>query len=383
MPEEQTMYAPKHPPGSNLKGGGFRGGPKRWTGAGPRPARHIPWPEIFKHHISVLEGHLKMVDMIRKHTVPDTGNWRTIVPMVERTQEMLRMAKDATRSFIPPPNEREKVPIGSSSASMYPGYSPADHEYGKAAQEFGQQWSAAKSQGVEFQPTPDGPQYEFSQAKGVKRGTLTKIRAAKAALREGSGSGSGSGSDVAPPPAVTNGTHPSKQRRDAKSEDDEKDEANPYFVVDTNPTPVNLPGISHKPAERGSSTEAPVESVAVKPKKAKTKHNGAVPTGSEKQVEFEDISGEVDVRMKEKEEKRKRKDEKKRKRESGESISLEAVADSEKPKKKKSKKLEGATEASETVSKKRRGSNGEESLEGEGSKKVKKSKKHKEKAGDS
>ena len=41
-----------------------------------------------------------MIDMIRKHTVPDTGNWRTIVPMVERTQEMLRMAKDATRNFV-------------------------------------------------------------------------------------------------------------------------------------------------------------------------------------------------------------------------------------------------------------------------------------------
>ena len=266
---------------------------------------------------------------------------------------------------------------------MYPGYSPADHEYGKAAQEFGQQWSAAKSQGVEFQPTPDGPQYEFSQAKGAKRGTLAKIQATKAARGEGTGSGSGSGSDVAPPPVATNGTHLSRQRQDVKSEDDEKEGANPYFVVDTNPTPVNLPGISHKPVKRGSSTEAPAESAGVKSKKAKTKHDGTVPTGSEKRVEFEDISGEVDVRMKEKEEKRKRKDEKKRKRESGESIGLEAVADSEKPKKKKTKKLEGETEAGETVSKKRRGSTGEESLEGEGSKKVKKSKKHKEKAGDS
>ncbi|MCJ1376924.1 hypothetical protein MMC17_000014 [Xylographa soralifera] len=375
MPEEQSMYAPKHPPGSNLKGGGFRGGPKRWTGAGPRPARHIPWPEIFKHHISVLEGHLKMIDMIRKHTVPDTGNWRTIVPMVERTQEMLRMAKDATRSFIPPPNEREKVPIGSSSASMYPGYSPADHEYGKAAQEFGQQWSAAKSQGVEFQPTPDGPQYEFSQAKGVKRGTLAKIRAAKAVLGEGSGSGLGSGLDAAPLPVATNGIHPSTQREDVHSEDDENQGANPYFVVDTNPTPVNLPGLSHKPAKRASSTEAPAEPVGVKPKKAKTKHDGAVLTGNEKRVEFEDISGEVDARMKEKAEKRKRKEEKKRKRESGESIGLEAVAESEKPKKKKSKKLEGVAEASDTVSKKRRGSNGDEPQEG--SKKAKKLKKHK------
>lgn len=44
--DKQTMYAPKHPPGSEFKGGGLRGGPKRWTGNGPRPARHIPWPEV-------------------------------------------------------------------------------------------------------------------------------------------------------------------------------------------------------------------------------------------------------------------------------------------------------------------------------------------------
>jgi len=41
-----------------------------------------------------------MIDMVRKHTVPNSGNWRTIVPMVERTQEMLRMAKDVSRTFV-------------------------------------------------------------------------------------------------------------------------------------------------------------------------------------------------------------------------------------------------------------------------------------------
>ena len=35
-----------HGPGPDTKGGGFRGGPKRWTGRGPAPARHIPWPEV-------------------------------------------------------------------------------------------------------------------------------------------------------------------------------------------------------------------------------------------------------------------------------------------------------------------------------------------------
>ena len=56
--------------------------------------------QIFKHHISVIEGHLRMIDMVRKHTVPNSDNWRTVVPMVERTQEMLRMAEDVSRTFV-------------------------------------------------------------------------------------------------------------------------------------------------------------------------------------------------------------------------------------------------------------------------------------------
>ena len=108
-------------PGEESKGGEYHGGPRRWTGRGPPPARHIPWPEvrltpsrifkfklattnaghqIFKHHISVIEGHKKMVDMVRKHTVSGTGNWRTINDMFNRTEEMLKMSKQLSYSFV-------------------------------------------------------------------------------------------------------------------------------------------------------------------------------------------------------------------------------------------------------------------------------------------
>ncbi|MCJ1247765.1 hypothetical protein MMC30_004980 [Trapelia coarctata] len=373
--EKQTMYAPKHPPGSELKGGGLRGGPKRWTGNGPRPARHIPWPEIFKHHISVIEGHLKMIDMVRKHTVPNSGNWRTIVSMVERTQEMLRMAKDVSRTFVPPANTREQVPIGSSSASMYPGYSPADHEYGKAAEEFGAQWAAAKAQGLEFQTPPDGPHYEFSQARGVKRPTLAKIRAAKAALGEGSGSGTGSGSDAGLRGTTSTGPQPSGQSEAAKSEDEKADDSNPYFVVDTKPTPVNIPGLSHQPTKRASGVDSPPESASKSSKKVKTKHDGEISNPHEKRVEFEDITGEVDARMKEKEEKRKRKEEKrKRKRESEESVEAQAaVAKVDKPKKKKSKKVNDESNVNGSASKKRYGPSDVEAAGEDGTKKKRRS----------
>lgn len=41
-----------------------------------------------------------MLEMVKKHTVPETGNWRSICPMVDRTYDMLRMAKDVARNFV-------------------------------------------------------------------------------------------------------------------------------------------------------------------------------------------------------------------------------------------------------------------------------------------
>src|SRR5436305_14745867 len=40
-----TIEMPRGPQ-TGPKGDGSRGGPGRWDGTGPRPARHIPWPEV-------------------------------------------------------------------------------------------------------------------------------------------------------------------------------------------------------------------------------------------------------------------------------------------------------------------------------------------------
>lgn len=260
---------------------------------------------------------------------------------------------------------------------MYPGYSPADHEYGKAAQEFGQQWSTAKAQGVEFRPAPDGPQYEFTQAKGDKRATLAKIRAVKAARGEGSGSGSGSASDVASVHAKTREPPSNTRAQEPKTEEGNQTGTNPYFVVDTNPTPVNLPALLNKSAKRTSETQSPAEPVGSKSKKAKAMHDGVLANTSEKRVEFEDIRGEVDKRMKEKEERRKRKDEKKRKRESSGSVGPEAVTEIDKPKKKKSKKLVKTVQPDGPTSRKRHVSNGDEGEDVDRNKKTTKAKNNK------
>ncbi len=268
---------------------------------------------------------------------------------------------------------------------MYPGYSPADHEYGKAAEEYGKAAAEARAQGIELKH-PDA-EYEIGQAKGVKRKTLAGIREAQAAKGKGSGSGSGSGTgsgsedpikQESKKPATSNGQASTEKVQEAAPEGD-----NPYFVIDTKPTLVNIPGISFHPLKRSASPEA-VD--AKKHKKTKHKHDGKMPQGENtEEVKTEDISEQVDARMKEKEEKRKRKEEKKRKREpevesavaSQESQptfeSSATVADVESPqKKKKAKKTEEELLPDRTAPKKRPGDDDGEEEDGERKKKRKK-----------
>ncbi|KAG7002432.1 hypothetical protein G7Y79_00027g061240 [Physcia stellaris] len=333
------------------KGGGYRGGPKRWSGRGPKPARHIPWPEIFKHHISLIEGHQKMIDMVRKHTVEGSGNHRQICAMLDSCKAMLHEAKSVSRTFVPPANHREKVPLGSSSASMYPGYSPADHVYGQAAMEYGSAAARAKAEGVELKPEVD-IEYEIGQGKGIKRKRLAEMRA-----QDGSGSASGSGTDVA------DGKKVKVVAEDANGE------AQPAFYIDTNPTPVDLPFGQKKTDKRASPELEATEEKTLK--KAKKAHEGEIPAAPPAgKLETEDISAEVDARMKEKEEKRRKKEEKKRKKEADKAaeetgtddkkrkreaegssaVLVDAageVGEEKKPKKKKSKKEKGEVKDAE------------------------------------
>ncbi len=269
---------------------------------------------------------------------------------------------------------------------MYPGYSPADHEYGKAAEDFGRVAAEARAKGVEIKH-PE-VEYEVGQAKGIKRRTLAAMRKASASKGQGSGSGSGSGSEgpTTQVPKEKATSHGKAMDEEAKAPTPEGD--NPFFIIDTKPTPVNLPGITTQPVKRSASPPGSTE--AKKHKKAKKYHEGELPTSEDAaKVEFEDISGEVDARMKEREEKRKRKEEKKRKRESegDQTEGAEAHATSsdtpaaavelEKPKMKKAKKSKKSNEeelTDRTVSNKRSRAEIEEAADGEGKKTQKRKK---------
>lgn len=205
------------------------------------------------------------------------------------------------------PNTRDKVPLGSSSASMYPGYSPADHVYGEAAMQYGSVAAKAKAEGIELKPHAE-IEYNVGQAKGTKRKKLAEMQAAKG-LQDSSGSASGSGTDA---PSATNGKKLGSEKSDAKDEVTGA-AAQPSFYIDTKPTPVKLPFSEKNDSKRATSVPEPVEEN--KSKKHKKTHDGELPAApAQRTIETEDISAEVDARMKEKEEKRLRKEEKKRKK---------------------------------------------------------------------
>ena len=191
---------------------------------------------------------------------------------------------------------------------MYPGYSPADHVYGQAAMQYGIATAKAKADGIELKPHPD-LDYEIGQGKGTKRQKLAEMQPTKV-LQDHSEGASGSGADA--PSALTNGNKLNSEKAEAKDEQ-MGDAAQPSFYIDTNPTPVKLPfSQKNDVSKRTNSISEPLEE-ETKSKKPKKAHDGelpAAPAPAQSTIETEDITAEVDARMKEKEKKRLRKDEK-------------------------------------------------------------------------
>jgi hypothetical protein len=244
---------------------------------------------------------------------------------------------------------------------MYPGYSPADHIYGEAAAEYGAMIAEARRQGKEIKSDPNGIEYVVGQSQLSAREQLEEVKKSFAAK---------------------------KAKRNATSTEAEGDQGNgepmegveqtadmsQLFMVDANPTPVsalqNMPENSSSKGKNKANDKAK-RSVSLLEDQANAV--GEVPEDSHQQkrvktakaeeatieprplVEEDDISAEVDRRLKEKEERRRRKMEKKRKRES-DSSQVERVETAEepveetqiaKPDKKKHKKDKRAEEVKE------------------------------------
>ena len=231
-------------------------------------------------------------------------------------------------------------------------YSPANHEVGRVA-----------------------------NVRGTGKGTPIRTEPTKSFRSDETGGVSDSSSDAHVESASV-GASAFRHKTSANSKHGNQEDSNPHFVADFNPIPVDIPDITNRPIKRSSEVQSPDETSIKKSKKVKMFHNGdSVKIGIDKHVEFEDISDEVDARLKEKEEKKESKEEKKRKRQPEETSTAdteptEVAVEVDKPKKKSkksSKKLEDNVEGDGAIGKKRQVSKDEEKA-GQGKKKKKKKK---------
>jgi hypothetical protein len=205
---------------------------------------------------------------------------------------------------------------------MYPGYSPADHIYGEAAAEYGAMIAEARRQGKEIKTDPSGIEYVVGQNQLSAREQLEAVKKSFAAKK-----------------TKQNATPGGAERDQGNCEPmegvEQTADVSQLFMVDANPTPVSalqkMPknssskgknrandkakrSISLHEDQSNAVSEAPEDSH--QSKKAKIAKAEEATIEPKPLVEEDDISAEVDRRLKEKEERRKRKMERKRKRES-------------------------------------------------------------------
>lgn len=346
-----------------------------------------------------------MTEMIKKHTVERTANWETICHLIDQTKEMLQKTKTQSRIFVcisihfkssntymlivmqmPHFNTREQVPLGSSSPFIHSANLFNSYEHENAAEEHEQPASAFRMQGIDTKPTQfDDAFSRETSAKRTKLGAVgPSINTYQSSFMSGTDSGSNGLMANSSKPRTGNGQDESQKAESSTTKsvngDATLEKQETVFFNDVNPTPMNLERATIKSLKRGSSPDDNNE--GKKPKKTKTRHIDDEESSplAEAEVEFEDISQEVDARLKEKEEKRKRKKEKKRK--STDIISDGAAPDAINiaegaPRSKKKKKLRHNHDALVEASKVKKRS-GAGSDEGQGERRKKKHKKIKE-----
>lgn len=285
---------------------------------------------------------------------------------------------------MPQPSTRELGLHASSSPPAHSGYLPTKYERENAAGEYEKSASASRTQGVDPKSTQSDD--ALRQEARVKRPKLGDASLRTPVYESSSMNGTDSGSDGlvanSPRPRTVNvrdegDIAKSDEAVSANGDATLGKKARP-FVLEANSSPSNLAGLTKSP-KRNSSPRDNKE--GKKTKKAKTHHfDGEKSSPLEKiEVEFEDISQEVDARLKEKEEKRKRKKDKKRKKSADIASDVAAPDEStifegpERSKKKKKLKQNDDAPAEATEVKKRAGA---ETDEGQGERRKKKRKKN-------
>ncbi|KZF26511.1 hypothetical protein L228DRAFT_279699 [Xylona heveae TC161] len=301
------------------------------NGASHGSPKVIPWTDIFKSHLSNLDGHVRMLAMMQQSSAPNTQNWNLITPMVERAKQMLIDAQKVAREF----DTSEANNTGPSRPPFHSGRaSEATSEAGS--------FHTASTDLKETKVLPERRKRSLDSASAAPGTTEERSNTGKRRMFPKDQHVNGKQGGVGGPSSMENKENISDAHMhpDTTFNDGANDAKEGLF--DSGPRDPQNYAKPHQPfvttEEEEQSRDIPAQDARPEPK-----------------VEYEDISQLVEARLQEKERKR-RKKEKKRKRESNDSM-IAPVADSVKPLQKRIKQSDEAVREPEpSGGLKRRGS---------------------------
>ncbi|KAG9240375.1 hypothetical protein BJ878DRAFT_526460 [Calycina marina] len=185
---------------------------------------HAKWPSLFKRHIGLIESQIKVYDrlMMSMRSEMDQmeeaerlkwesgaeGHWHTLCGMMQRGKNMLDDALAAGKGILPDNRLRQKKSLGKMAADFRPvGTAGSD-----SVVDDGASGSESESENDAEISDLDG-ESESEKEKEVKPAPKPEFV-----------------------PLISG-----KKRKLSHSGGEQEIEPNPYFVVDTEPTPVSLP----------------------------------------------------------------------------------------------------------------------------------------------
>ncbi|KAL8867301.1 MAG: hypothetical protein Q9174_005750, partial [Haloplaca sp. 1 TL-2023] len=266
--------------------------------------RHIPWPEIFKRHISMIEGHLRMIEMVRKHTEQGSENHRSVCDMIDRTKELLQQSKISEESVVhgqvPDKESHQNKSLPSAGAE-----SPITSEKLK---EMEQPTEKERAEALDGLTEPEGQMFFMDSKPTPIRGILTNAPSTTHSTKPSKSSEQNTSAD---PDAAKTGSPSSILKRKAS----DASTSSPHNTKKSKQAPTAL-----KRKASSDSIEPSRKKLSADPSSIPAVAGETIIDPTTTQGETEDITSIVDARMAAREERRKRKKEnrkgEKRKRES-------------------------------------------------------------------
>ncbi|KAI9052171.1 hypothetical protein LZ554_003533 [Drepanopeziza brunnea f. sp. 'monogermtubi'] len=226
------------------------GRPKPFT----KSPQHAKWPSLFKKHLQLIESQIRALDRIMQSmkldmvTMPEKerlefelgerGNWRVICGMMDRTREVLAMARQAARGILPSRALQDKKGLGVTGTN----YEPLGPQLQKKAADLG------------YDPTGKGELGKSSE--DVDKDGDTEMSDVSDDADSDASDSEAADSDAAVEPNNPDFVQPNigakfprfpnvenSETLESSSNKENKPagvEPNPYFVVDLEPTPVEL-----------------------------------------------------------------------------------------------------------------------------------------------